>query len=299
MIVQTFIIFILSIIQRSYSECEDYKNQVCFSNLVELCAMDSPNSLEDIYYARICLWKNQKDLDNACIDYLTVEHPSIIEPCFNDIESFCSSIEPGFGHVHSCLFARESELSNRCAQALVTESNTKIEESVDNIATYGLELINLQDDEPAGELYVSVISDNAESSFQRLIKVYQQIISVFLSEPVVLEDSFPQFDVYHQDGIPDDHIDTDGYEDIPDLTADSVDYNELSLSPIDVEELFSDNPISLSLLDDDDFDTASISLYSHSDPDDSSTLGTINSLESFIESLYSTSESIFQHWSER
>jgi hypothetical protein len=111
----------------------------CVTDLEEVCFIHSPLSVEEVYYSRLCLWKNQDTISSNCVTYLTETSPSIVEPCFNEIESFCTGIIPGYGQVHNCLSSRAEDLTVRCANSLIEDnlrsSERTIAEDSSNVIT--------------------------------------------------------------------------------------------------------------------------------------------------------------------
>lgn len=94
----------------------------CGDDLQELCAINNPSDVEEIYYSRVCLWKNKKALSSSCTKFVTQSSPSIVEPCFDDINSFCSNVVPGYGRIHQCLALRSHETSQQCTKALFEDN---------------------------------------------------------------------------------------------------------------------------------------------------------------------------------
>jgi len=106
---------------------ENNKNRgPCDKDLATLCPYQSQSHFNDLntdmYLSRLCLWSKKEELSNACVDFLTIERPSFIEPCSQSIASLCEDIEPGNGRIHACLNANRDDISVRCAKALDAET---------------------------------------------------------------------------------------------------------------------------------------------------------------------------------
>jgi len=96
----------------------------CDSELQNLCKA-SASSLDDdlnAYRSRLCLWSQKESLSGQCMNYLVIERPSFIEPCYSQITSYCPDVEPGNGRIHKCLFNRGEDLTVRCSKALEVEA---------------------------------------------------------------------------------------------------------------------------------------------------------------------------------
>ena len=89
---------------------------VCFSVLKKQRYFYSLHFLRYFY-----LWKNNKDIKESCFKFITLEQPSIIEPCFKEIQKLCISVKPGNRKVHQCLYDNKLDLTLRCSNSLATE----------------------------------------------------------------------------------------------------------------------------------------------------------------------------------
>ncbi len=47
----------------------------------------------------------------------TVSAQGMLESCAADIVKYCDGVTPGNGHIASCLYAREDQISNQCGDA--------------------------------------------------------------------------------------------------------------------------------------------------------------------------------------
>jgi len=79
----------------------------CVQDLTEYCNIESlPESYEDMFMARICLLKVKAKLSNECTEYLYHENASIVEPCYEDVQTYCEveeEIAHEAGSIEKCL----------------------------------------------------------------------------------------------------------------------------------------------------------------------------------------------------
>lgn len=148
----------------------------CGSELSDLCSYHISNTftLEELYEARICLWTNREDLSETCSHYLTQAAPSIIEPCLNDIQSFCSGVKPGYGQVHMCLASRPEDVSVRCASALFKDN---IGGTVQNPSP-----LNIEDSRDISETKESTsLRYKSIEATAQLLQIYANFVESFYS----------------------------------------------------------------------------------------------------------------------
>lgn len=91
---------------------------VCEADLLKLCQMDTPIDIEQSFSARMCLRAYRDVLSDECAAFLK-DSPSIIEPCFHEINTFCQEEQPVERVVFSCLMSQiYAGISQECAVAL-------------------------------------------------------------------------------------------------------------------------------------------------------------------------------------
>jgi len=101
------------------SEFKYPEEHACANDLRSLCSsIKSPSTVSETYHARMCLWNHNERLSSSCMAYLTVESPSVVEPCYHQIKTFCSRVEPGESRIQNCLYENLDDLTVRCANAL-------------------------------------------------------------------------------------------------------------------------------------------------------------------------------------
>lgn len=98
----------------------------CADDLSSICGMGLPDSYEGVYNARLCLRHNHEDVSVGCQIFVEKTSPSIVEPCFDQISTFCKDMKPGSGRIHSCLYDSINDLTVRCANALIDENTPKV-----------------------------------------------------------------------------------------------------------------------------------------------------------------------------
>jgi hypothetical protein len=87
-------------------------------DVAKICGTSFPDTYQSTYDTRLCLRENIQETSKECQEYLTIVSPSIIEPCFNEIEAHCLDVYPGGNRVHSCLTKFAEQLSVECSAAL-------------------------------------------------------------------------------------------------------------------------------------------------------------------------------------
>lgn len=107
---------------------------VCEPDLHRICGLESfPTETADIYQARMCLRANSDFIDASCVNYLTVTNPSIVEPCFAEINVYCKYVPAGDSRVHHCLEAVIPHLSAKCADVVKSEMEDSMSSSFVNV----------------------------------------------------------------------------------------------------------------------------------------------------------------------
>jgi hypothetical protein len=68
--------------------------EYCKDELLKFCNVSSqPNSYRSVFQSRMCLQANKNQLSKKCGDFLENESPSIVEPCFEEINGHCNNTE--------------------------------------------------------------------------------------------------------------------------------------------------------------------------------------------------------------
>ncbi len=119
------ILFVLcvfvSVIWGGISETE---TNPCAEDISNICGMPFPVDDLAVYDTRLCLKENSLHVSIKCQDYVSSLTPSIIEPCFNEIRTFCKNVQPGANRIHTCLSMHENELTEECSVALSLDEPT-------------------------------------------------------------------------------------------------------------------------------------------------------------------------------
>lgn len=90
---------------------------VCEPDLHHICGPEKfPTETVDLFAARMCLRANSDAIGSSCMNYLMVENPSIVEPCFENINKFCNGVPAGDSRIHQCLtnVRLPDQLSEKC-----------------------------------------------------------------------------------------------------------------------------------------------------------------------------------------
>ncbi len=133
----------------------------------------SSHTVQSIYDSRDCLRKNRDFVSKACLDYLELDKPSIIESCLEEMKTSCSNVVPGCFNIRSCLSGVSvDELSRGCQEALV--------QNQDNTPSTGSR-IALWDSwtksfSKVSEFVFSTLSQVSQGSYLRGSSVYVEII---------------------------------------------------------------------------------------------------------------------------
>jgi hypothetical protein len=97
----------------------------CQDDISNVCGMPFPFTFQTIFDARLCLKSNSKQVSKECTNYLLNISPSIVEPCFEEIKSYCRNVSPGNNRLNTCLSKYSSSVNPQCANALTIFSNAK------------------------------------------------------------------------------------------------------------------------------------------------------------------------------
>ncbi len=89
----------------------------CEQDITNVCGMPFPDTYQAIFDARICLKSSWFEVSAKCQSYLTIESPSIIEPCFAEINMLCRNVAAGENRIHTCLSKYSEKLTNECFAA--------------------------------------------------------------------------------------------------------------------------------------------------------------------------------------
>lgn len=91
----------------------------CQEELASICGTSNIADYEQSFQARMCLRAGRAKLGENCQAYLRDESPSIVEPCFNEINTRCSNIQPGENRILMCLMDQEyASMGEDCKTAL-------------------------------------------------------------------------------------------------------------------------------------------------------------------------------------
>lgn len=100
----------------------------CEGELDSICGIHTgPNSYQEVYDARMCLWANRDQLSNICRTYIMEISPSIIEPCYDQIILYCKGVQPGENRIHNCLLTKDQESKEKDSSILPKECHIALE----------------------------------------------------------------------------------------------------------------------------------------------------------------------------
>lgn len=119
----------------------------CEKELQELCALDEKDV--DEFDARMCL-RAYRDLISDECSFFLMRHPSIVEPCYQEISTFCIGVEAGDRRILNCLLQQDyAGFSRECQLALKPEEEEdEGEEDTNNEEVEDEDL----DSEPSGDV---------------------------------------------------------------------------------------------------------------------------------------------------
>jgi len=89
----------------------------CADDVAKLCKDVTPGSGRVL----ACLKKNEASVSPACKEHLREVKQKLKEAkkaCHDDVEQFCSDVQPGKGMIVKCLKEHSAELSPDCQQKL-------------------------------------------------------------------------------------------------------------------------------------------------------------------------------------
>ncbi len=94
------------------------EKNVCEDDIVNICGMPFPETYQAVFDARFCLRSSLVEVSDDCLDYVNNISPSLIEPCFNEITTYCKNVSPGANRIQACLAKYETKLSEECSFSL-------------------------------------------------------------------------------------------------------------------------------------------------------------------------------------
>ncbi len=110
------------------ASASDASTNPCADDIFGICGMPFPEEYLAVYDARLCLKENSLFVSKKCQDYVNTVTPSIIEPCFKEIRSYCKNVQPGGNRIHTCLSKYEKDISEECTVALSRAETTVTDE---------------------------------------------------------------------------------------------------------------------------------------------------------------------------
>lgn len=97
---------------------EVLEDLACEQELVNFCKLNSFRGFEQNFEARMCLRAFRDMLSEQCLQRLQVV-PSIVEPCYQEISTYCQDVEPGDNRILSCLVKQDyAGIARDCQLAL-------------------------------------------------------------------------------------------------------------------------------------------------------------------------------------
>lgn len=92
---------------------------VCEKELSDLCKIEYSVDFEQSFQARMCLRAYRDLLSDECSAFIIKDSPSIVEPCYQEINTFCQGVQPGENRIYSCLMRQAyAGVSQDCQLAL-------------------------------------------------------------------------------------------------------------------------------------------------------------------------------------
>ncbi|RYH14331.1 hypothetical protein EON65_33790 [archaeon] len=110
--------------------------EACTKELLTLCVDMLPDSLEDSFRARMCLRGYKEKLSHECKTFIYEDSLSLVEPCFQEIGTYCRDVVPGNNRILTCLMdVHYGKLTPDCLlavneQAQVSASTAQDEQAV-------------------------------------------------------------------------------------------------------------------------------------------------------------------------
>lgn len=93
--------------------------EACTKELLTYCVDMPPDSLEDSFLARMCLRDYRENLSHECKIFIYEDSPSLVEPCFQEISTFCHDVIPGDNRILACLMGEwYDKLAHECLIAV-------------------------------------------------------------------------------------------------------------------------------------------------------------------------------------
>jgi hypothetical protein len=97
-----------------------------------------------------CLHQHREDLSAGCVEQMKADTKKLVEvsaDCRNDVDRFCSDVEPGGGAIAACLLGHEQELDPACRKS-IAEGRENVKKRVAGACAGDIE--KLCKDVPAG-----------------------------------------------------------------------------------------------------------------------------------------------------
>lgn len=152
---------------------KDWDPLPCSKELEVLCKIDYAVGFERNYESRMCLRAFRDMVSDQCRAFLEVV-PSIVEPCFQEINTYCIDVEPGDNRILSCLVQQDyASISHDCQIAL---------SEFDWAA--GLEIVSADDDSLVltdDQEYNSELTDSIATGIASLLSVQYVQIPAFVN----------------------------------------------------------------------------------------------------------------------
>ena len=136
----------------------------CEGELDQICGIrQGPNSYQEVYDARMCLWANRDLLSGICRTYILEVSPSIIEPCYDQILLYCKDTQPGENRVHNCLLSKDKESNDKDSSILPKECHAALE--------YDLKMNEIASNDAADAAAASVADSSSSSLYAAAAEV--------------------------------------------------------------------------------------------------------------------------------
>eukprot|EP00981_Chlorochromonas_danica_P004116 scaffold801_cov178-Ochromonas_danica.AAC.21 len=123
----------------------------CQKEMHDFCSLDNKKEMKNVdeFDARMCLRAYRDLISDECSLFL-VRHPSIVEPCYQEISTFCVGVEAGNRRILNCLLQQDyAGFSRECQLALKAEDD---EEKEDKKDTNNMEVEEDNESEPSNDI---------------------------------------------------------------------------------------------------------------------------------------------------